>query len=102
MNRLLYALHKWISAAAFVQLAIWTVSGFLFTAISQKSIRSPPVEGAHRGVIEAPPAVPIDGALALASPSGGAASRVELRATPSGLYYLVQGESGTVRIDART
>ncbi len=101
MNRLLYALHKWISAAAFVQLAIWTVSGFLFTAISQESIRSAPVEGAHRGVIEGPPPIAVARALELASPASGNASRVELRATPTGLYYVVQGESATVRIDAR-
>src|ERR1700722_20271239 len=101
MNRLLYALHKWISAAAFVQLAIWTVSGFLFTAISQESIRSAPAEGAHRGGIEGRPPVPGARALELASPASGAASRVELRATPSGLYYVVHGESATIRVDAR-
>jgi uncharacterized iron-regulated membrane protein len=102
MNRLLYALHKWISAAAFVQLAIWTVSGFLFTAISQESIRSAPAPGAHTGVIDGAPPVPIARALELASPASGAASSVELRATPSGLYYVVQGESATVRVDARS
>jgi uncharacterized iron-regulated membrane protein len=101
MNRLFYALHKWISAAAFVQLAIWTVSGFLFTAISQESIRSNPIEGAHRGVIDAAPATSIARALELAAPTSGATSRVELRATPSGLYYVVRGDSATVRIDAR-
>jgi hypothetical protein len=101
MNRLLYAIHKWVSAAAFVQLAVWTVSGFLFTAISQESIRSAPVDGAHRGVIEGAPAVPVARALEVASPAAGEISRVELRATPSGLYYLVQGQASTVRIDAR-
>ena len=101
MNRLLYALHKWISAAAFVQLAIWTISGFLFTAISQESIRSAPAEGAHTGAIDDAPPVPIARALELASPASGRVSRVELRATPSGLYYVVHGESATVRVDAR-
>jgi hypothetical protein len=100
MNRLLYALHKWISAAAFVQLAIWTVSGFLFTTISQESIRSAPVEGAHQGVIDSAPEVAIGRALELASPGSGAVSHVDLRATPSGLYYLVHGEAKTVRVDA--
>jgi hypothetical protein len=101
MNRLLYALHKWISAAAFVQLAIWTVSGFLFTTISQESIRSAPVEGAHAGVLSEPPSVSIARALELASPASGAVSRVELRATPSGVFYVLHGETATVRVDAR-
>jgi hypothetical protein len=101
MNRLLYALHKWISTAAFVQLAIWTVSGFVFATVSQESIRSAPVEGAHRGVIAEAPAVPIARALQLASPASGAVQRVELRATPSGLYYLVHGADAHVRVDAR-
>jgi hypothetical protein len=102
MNRLLYALHKWISTAAFVQLAIWTVSGFVFATVSQESIRSTPVEGAHRGVIAEAPAVPIARALELASPSSGAVERVELRATPAGLYYVVHGSAAHVRVDARS
>lgn len=101
MNRLLYAVHKWISAAAFVQLAIWTVSGFVFATVSQASIRSAPAEGAHKGVITAAPAVSLARALEVASLASGAVSRVDLRATPSGLYYVVQGEEATVRIDAR-
>jgi uncharacterized iron-regulated membrane protein len=101
MNRLLYALHKWISAAAFVQLAIWTVSGSVFAWVSQESIRSSPVEGAHRGVVAEAPAVPIARALEVASAAGaGEVERVELRGTPSGPYYVVRGQSSTVRVDA--
>lgn len=102
MNRWLYAVHKWISAAAFVQLAIWTVTGLLFTLIQQASTESPPEEGAHRGVVSEAPPVSLDRAIAIASPTSGAIERIELRATPAGLHYVVQGVDARVRIDARS
>jgi hypothetical protein len=101
MNRLLYFLHKWISAAAFVQLAIWTVSGSVFAWVSQESIRSPPVEGAHRGVLAEAPAVPIARAIEAAD-AAGAVDHIELRGTPTGPYYVVHGQAATVRVDARS
>ncbi len=103
MNRLLYALHKWISAAAFVQLAIWTISGSVFAWVSQESIRSSPVEGAHRGVVAEAPAVTIARALEVAAAAGaGDVERVELRGTPTGPYYVVRGQAAAVRVDARS
>jgi hypothetical protein len=102
MNRLLYAIHKWLSTAAFVQLGIWTVTGFLFAAIPQTSLKSSPVDGAHRAVIAEAPATPVARALEVAAPTTGAIDRVELRGTPSGVYYLVHGADATARVDART
>jgi len=102
MNRWLYAVHKWISAAAFVQLAVWTVSGFLFTLIEQASTESPPVEGAHRGVLAGAPPVSVDRAIAIATPAAGSVERIELRATPSGLHYVATGTDARVRVDARS
>jgi uncharacterized iron-regulated membrane protein len=101
MNRLLYFLHKWISAAAFVQLAVWTISGSVFAWVSQESIRSSPVEGAHRGVLAEAPAVPIARAIEVAT-AARAVDHVELRGTPTGPYYVVHGQGATVRVDART
>jgi hypothetical protein len=102
MNRLFYAIHKWISAAAFVQLAIWTVSGFLFTWISQDSIKSAPVAGAHVAPIADAPPISVARAIEAASQAAGAIEKVELRGTPSGAFYLVRGATGAVRVDART
>jgi hypothetical protein len=102
MNRLLYAIHKWISAAAFVQLSIWTVTGFLFAWIAQERLKSAPVEGANHAVIAEAPPVTVARALEAASPSTGRVDRVELRGTPSGPYYVVTGASGRARIDARS
>ena len=88
MNRLLYAHPQMRSSPiAFVQLTIWTVTGFLFSAIPQQSLKSAPVEGAHHGVIGGAPAVPIARAIELAA-AAGPVERVELRAaSPAGPYY---------------
>jgi Na+-transporting NADH:ubiquinone oxidoreductase subunit F len=102
MNRWLYAIHKWVSAAAFLQLSVWTVTGFLFSAIPQSSLKSAPVEGAHRGVITSGAEVSIARVLEIASTTTGAVERVELRGTPAGPFYVVRGETATVRLDARS
>ena len=104
MNRLLYFLHKWISTAAFVQLAIWTVSGSVFAWVSQESIRSTPVEGAHHGVITGAPRRLRSPArwrsrprLAPSIVSGAARRTVELAPTTSS---TVTG--AILRVDARS
>src|SRR5690349_16930235 len=104
MNRLLYAIHKWVSAAAFLQLTVWTVTGFAFSLVKQEAMKSTPVEGAHRGVLDAPPPVDVARALAVATSQGGlgAVESVELRGTPSGPFYVVRGADASLRIDART
>lgn len=100
MNRLLYALHKWISAIAFVQLAVWTVSGFTFTWITQDAIKSAPVEGANRAALADAPAVSIARAMHVAAERTGAIERVDLRGTPDGPVYVVTGADAIVRVDA--
>ena len=102
MNKTLYAIHKWISAVAFIQLTIWTMTGTLFVVLSQDAMKSTPVENAHRGALDAPPPITVARALEVAGSEPGAVERVELRGTPSGPTYLVKGDKGTVRIDART
>ena len=86
-----------------MQLAIWTISGSIFAWVSQESIRSAPVEGAHHGVITGAPEVSVARVIELAAASGaGAVDRVELRGTPVRAYYVVQGASATLRFDALT
>lgn len=100
MNRLLYALHKWISAIAFVQLAVWTVSGFTFTWITQEAIKSAPVEGANLAALADAPPVTVARAMQAAAPTAGAIRRVDLRGTPDGPVYVVTGADAVVRVDA--
>jgi uncharacterized membrane protein YkoI len=102
MNRLLYALHKWISAIAFVQLAVWTVSGFTFTWITQDAIKSAPAPGANRGVLAEAPPVSVERAMHVAGGQAGDIERIELRGTPDGPFYVVTGADATVRVDAKS
>lgn len=39
MNRLLYALHRWTSLAAILQLSVWTTTGFFFAVVPIQRIR---------------------------------------------------------------
>jgi len=102
MNRLFYFIHKWVSAAAYIQLAIWTTTGFLFATLSQDAMKSAPVEGAHRGVIAAAPPISVASALATVGTTVGEITKVELRGTAIGPFYVVTGDKGSARVDART
>ncbi len=53
MNRRLYALHRWLSAAAFLQLAIWTLSGAFFAMVPIETVRGPFVQDANVLLLEA-------------------------------------------------
>lgn len=103
MTRLLYAIHKWISALAFVQLTVWSVTGFLFAFLSQEAMKSTPLADAHRAEIAAAPKITAAEALSAGQHASlGPIARVELRALPSGTFWLVKGEERSVRISAET
>ena len=105
MNRRLYAIHRWISALAFLQLAAWTISGSFFVIMPIARVHGDHVDGAHDTVFAKnlgvlAPTV----AIAIATESGiSDVSNLELRAAPSGaLWYFVKGHEHVVRLDART
>lgn len=102
MNRRLYAIHRWISALAFVQLAIWSVSGAFFAIAPTTRVRGRPVAHELPIPVAAPILAPRD-ALERAAGSGLAGpSALELRAMPAGLFYVVRGAGRAVRLDAGT
>lgn len=102
MNRRLYALHRWFSAVALVQLAIWVISGFFFAAMPMKRVKGAPVEGANTA--------PLDGNEPFLSPSvivhklasGGAVTKLELVGTPRGAFYRGKIGNARFRVDARS
>lgn len=104
MNRRLYAIHRWISALAFVQLALWTVSGTFFAISPIDRVRGRSAPNAHDPPIPAGvPVLAARDALGRAVSAGLAApSALELRATPAGLFYVVRGGGRTMRLDAGT
>lgn len=103
-NKRLYAIHRWISLLALGQLGVWSISGLLFTVLSERAVMSAPVAGAHD--------LPIEASASLASPEailarvrtdhGGAIHRVELRSTGDALVYVVRGDGLVARYDAHT
>jgi uncharacterized iron-regulated membrane protein len=100
----LYAIHRIVSAVALVQLFVWTVSGLAFAILPGDSVRGALVERAHEAPIPGASGVaPLAEALRAAGESGlSSVVKIELRATPSGLFYVARGEGGAVRLDART
>ena len=104
MNRRLYAIHRWISALAFVQFAIWSLSGAFFAIAPLARVRGQPLDHAHE--LPIPVGAPILGprdALEHAAKSGlTAPSELLLRATPAGIFYVVRGDGRAIRLDAGT
>lgn len=104
MSRRLYALHRWIAALALAQLLVWTTTGLVFSLLPEASVSGSPAPRAHEAPIpDAAGALDPGEALRRAAAEGvRGATKIELRGSPSGLYYLVRGEGGPLRLDART
>ncbi|MFO0739609.1 MAG: PepSY domain-containing protein [Labilithrix sp.] len=99
MNRRLYAIHRWLSAIALVQLAIWVASGLFFAVIPDKQLKGAPVAAAH--------AAPISPTDELVPPSTivaklGRVDKIELVGTPEGPFYRAKVGDRRHRYDARS
>ena len=104
MTRTLYAIHRWISALALIQLAVWTVTGLLFAAIRIEEVHGEHVDGAHEIPIGQGPGAlsPATAVACLAAAGMPDASRIELRASHAGLFYVGRAGTRSARIDARS
>jgi hypothetical protein len=104
MSRRLYAAHRWVAALAFLQLAVWSTSGLLFALLPEDRVRGAQVPHAHEAPLGASVDVvtPSAAAACLAASGTGELHRLELRATPAGLFYVGRSRDGVARLDART
>jgi hypothetical protein len=104
MNRVFYALHRWLSLVALAQLAVWLGSGLFFASFPMSE-----VHGVH---VEAAQPLATDDGAALLSPavvigmvaqSGfGPVEALELRRAPFGPVYIARGpHHASLRVDAR-
>lgn len=103
-SRLFFALHRWVSALAFLQLAAWTLSGLFFAVIPIGRIRGGAVKGAHQTPLSqttAPLLPPADAMNRLRSDLPELLT-LELRANPTGLFYIGRTTTRAARLDART
>lgn len=102
MNRRLYAIHRWLSLIALVQLAIWATSGFFFSIVPEKTLKGTPIAGVH--------AAPLPSDAELVTPTSivaklapmGRVEKIELAGTPEGPFYRVKVGDRRFRFDART
>lgn len=104
-NRSFYALHRWISALALLQLAAWTASGLFFAIVPIERVRGAAVKGAHQSPISAVAAKTLHPAQALERLGQQGLREVtalELRASPAGVFYVGRSGSHSLRIDAQT
>lgn len=104
MNRILYALHRWLAAVALGQLVIWVSSGLFFASFPIERVRGEHVEVDRR-------LDPDDGAglispstaIAVATSAGVAADALELRRAAAGPAWIARGpHHSAIRLDART
>lgn len=102
MNRRLYAIHRWLSAIALVQLAIWATSGFFFAVVPEKTLKGAPIAGAHVAPISTNEALVSPAAIARKLAPLGHVDRIELVGTPDGPFYRAKVGDRRFRFDART
>lgn len=104
MNRRLHAAHRWIAAVALAQLLVWTTTGLLFSILPQERVSGASVPKAHDAPIPADAGAQSPDAIARRAAEAGVQriTKIELRATPAGLFYIVRGDGGPLRLDART
>lgn len=102
MNRRLYAIHRWLSAIALIQLAIWATSGFFFAVIPEKTLKGAPTPSAH--VAPIPTDVPLvsPDVIARKLTPFGHVDRIDLAGTPDGPFYRAKVGDRRFRFDART
>ena len=104
MNRFLYAAHRWLSALALSQLAVWILTGLFFASCSIESVRGEHVEIDRRlDPEDAAALLAPSTALAVAAGTGAPVDTLELRRTPEGPVWIARGpHHAALRLDART
>jgi len=103
MNRLAYAVHRWLGAIVAVQLVAWSLGGLVFSIVPLARVR-----GEHTRRRSEPAPVPLDrvklGPAEAAARAGMAATaaRIELRALADHPVYEIAAGDQTVLVDAET
>lgn len=103
MNRRLYAIHRWISLFALLQLLAWSVSGLFFAAVPKPRVMGRPVAGAHDRPLSGASLAPVAVLVERAKTAGvGDVKRVEVRGSRAGDVAIVTGTEGRARLNAAT
>jgi hypothetical protein len=92
-----YALHRWLAAIAFVQLGIWTISGFFFAISPLAEVR-----GEDRKTERPPEVLPWAKIVPLASEARQGSHQVRLIFVDRQPVYWVESARGQRLFDATT
>ena len=102
VNRAPYAAHRWLSLRAFAQLAVWTVTGSFFAFVPRAWVHSEAVHGAGEVTLDDPAVLSLSTVYALTAAPLGGVTRIELRPSPAGLFFVVRGKKLGLRLDPRS
>lgn len=104
MNRRLYAIHRWLSLAAVLQLLVWSVSGLFFAVVPKDELLGTPIRGAHDMELSLPPdtSAVADMARRAEELGIGPLRRIELRGSTDGPVAIISGALRRTRVDVRT
>lgn len=102
MNRRLYAIHRWLSAIALVQLAIWVTSGLFFAVVPERTLKGAPVSGAHAAPIPTDVELVTPASIVSKMQPSGRVEKLELVGTPDGPFYRGKAGERRFRFDARS
>lgn len=89
MNRTLYALHRWVSLAALVQLLVWTATGLFFAVAPIERVR-----GEDRLARQAPAPIPWERVAALPAAALEGAEEVAIRVVDGRPILVARGAGG--------
>ena len=103
MNRLFYAAHRWLSAAALAQLVVWVCSGLFFAAFPIETVHGEHAEiNRNLDADDAAGLVSAATTISVATSEGFAVEALELRRRPEGPVWIARGpHHQALRFDAR-
>lgn len=102
MNRKLYALHRWVSLLALLQLLAWSISGLFFAIVPEARVKGSPASKAHSAPLAGPLAGWTEVMQTATAALGQPPERIDLVGTPTGPVFLARAGKSAVRLEART
>lgn len=105
MNRVLYALHRWLSLAVLIQFAIWLCSGLFFAAFPMEEVHGEHVDMPHEmSAADGAALLSAATAIGIAAQAGfGPVEALEIHPGTAGPVYIARGpRRAALRMDARS
>ncbi|MBX3233544.1 MAG: PepSY domain-containing protein [Labilithrix sp.] len=103
MNRRLYALHRWLSAVAVLQMLAWMVSGLFFAAVPKERVMGPSTQGVPPSGLDVSGMLSAEELARAARANGvGEVRKIEVRTIGGAPRVVITGSLSRIRLDPRT